>query len=139
MSSQVLKSCAIIALSVALLYSGVAWTMEACVRHDNHTNAATAQDHHSSQVSSKHTDGRDAAPVIHCASLNEQVGPAARIASTDIRRSDKGFALHAVSFLYTPSVARENVLWQEALFRRAFTTSLTNDLARHLFLSVLQI
>ena len=113
--------------------------MEACVHHDEHTDHALTQDHQSSQVSSKDTDAHDAVPVIHCASVSEQVGPAARVVSTEIRRSDKGVALHAVSFLYAPSAARENALWLEALFRKTFTTPLTNDLARHLFLSVLQI
>ena len=139
MSGRIGKFVAVSALSSALLYSGVAWSMEACVHHDHHRDRALAQDHHSSHVSSKGTDTHDAVPVIHCASLSEQVGPAARVASAEIRRSDKGFALHAVSFLYTPSAAGENALWLEALFRKTFTTSLTNDVARHLFLSVLQI
>lgn len=139
MKGQLLKFCAIIALSLALLYSGVAWAMEACVRHDEHTDHALTQDHHSFQVSLKGTDAHDAVPVIHCAFVNEQVGPAARVASAEIRRSDKGVTLHAVSFPYVLSAARPNTLWLDALFRKAVTISLPNDLARHLFLSVLQI
>ena len=139
MSAQLLKSCAVIALSVALLYSGVAWTMDACGHHDEHTDHALTQDHHSSQVSSKDTDTHGAVPVIHCASVNEQIGHAVRVASTEIRRSDIRAARHTVSSPYALRAARENALWLEALFRKTFTTSLTNDLARHLFLSVLQI
>jgi len=139
MSGQFLKSCATIGLSLALLYSGVAWAMEACVGHDEHTDHALTQDRHSSQVSSKDTDAHDAVPVIHCASVSEQMGPAALMASIEVRHSDKGIALDAVSFPYVLSAARPNTLWLDALFRKAVTISLPNDLARHLYLSVLQI
>ena len=139
MKGQLLKFCAIIALSLALLFSGVAWTMEACVHHDEHTDQALARNHHSSQVSSKNTDAHHAVPVIHCASVSEQMGPAALMASIEVRHSDKGIALDAVSFPYVLSAARPNTLWLDALFRKAVSISLPNDLARHLFLSVLQI
>jgi hypothetical protein len=67
------------------------------------------------------------------------VGPAARIASLEIPRSDKGVALHMLSFPDAVSAALKNNLWLDAVFRRIVTISLPIDLARHLFLSVLQI
>jgi hypothetical protein len=67
------------------------------------------------------------------------VGPAARIASAEIPRSDKGVAAAMVSFTYTVSATLRNDLWLDAVFRRIVTISLPIDRARHLFLSVLQI
>lgn len=84
-------------------------------------------------------DVHDEVPVIHCASLNEQVGPAVRVASTEIRHSDERIVLHAASFSRALFAARPNALWLEALFRKACGATLSSDLARHLFLSVLQI
>ena len=139
MSSQLLKPCAIVALSLALLYSGVAWTMETCAHHAEHTDHALTQDHHSFQVSSKNRDAHETVPVIHCTSLNEQVGPAVRIASTEIRRWDKSIALHAPSLSAAHFVPERRALWLEALFRNGLMLSLVDGLARHLFLSVLQI
>ena len=133
MSGQVVKLGAVIALSLALLYSGVAWAMEVCVGHDEHRDHVLTQNHHASQVSSKDTNAHDAVPVIHCVSLNEQIGHAVRVTSTEIRRSENGVAIHAASFSCTLFATRPNALWPEALFRKAHTSSLSSDLARHLF------
>jgi len=67
------------------------------------------------------------------------VGPAGRIASAEIPRSDKGVALDMVSFPYAVSATLRNDLWLEAVFKRIVTVSLPIDFARHLFLSVIQI
>jgi hypothetical protein len=61
------------------------------------------------------------------------------VASAEIRRADTVVTLDAGSFFYVPFAARKNALWLEALFRKTFTTSSTNGIARHLVLSVLQI
>jgi len=140
MSRQFLKACGILALSIALLYSGVAWTMEACMRHDGHSDHRVTEDHHNSEASSQHTHPEDqSVPIIRCAWVTQQVGPAARMASTDTPRSDKGGALHTVSLPDALSGVLRNDLWLEALFKRILTFSLPIDFARHLFLSVLQI
>ena len=140
MSRQFLKSCAILALSLALLYSGVAWTMEACRRHDGHSDHRVAQDHHNSEASSQHTHPEDqSVPVIHCTLLIHEVCPAAQVAATEIRLSDKDVGLPPASFPDEFSFVLKNVLWLEALFQRNVTFSLPNDPSRHLFLSILQI
>jgi hypothetical protein len=113
--------------------------MEACVGHGGHRGHPAVQDDHLPQFSLGHAQPHDSVPVIHCTSVSEQIGPAALMASIEVRHSDKGIALDAVSYPYVLSAARPNTLWLDALFRKAVTISLPNDLARHLYLSVLQI
>jgi hypothetical protein len=67
------------------------------------------------------------------------VGPAARLASAEIPRSDKGVAIYMVSLRDPVSAMLRNNLWLEAVFKRIVTVSVPIDLARHLFLSVFQI
>jgi hypothetical protein len=67
------------------------------------------------------------------------MGPVARIASAEILRLDKGAAAAMVSFPYTVSATLRNDLWLEAVFKRIVSVSLPIDLARRLFLSILQI
>jgi hypothetical protein len=139
MSGRVLKSCAVIALSLALLYSGAAWAVEACVRHGDHTDYAVAQDHDLPQVSLNRAHPHESVPVIHCTSASDQVGPAVRVASTEIRRSDKGVAFHAASLPGPHSAVLRNNLWLEAVFSKTAEFFLPIDLERRLFLSVFQI
>jgi hypothetical protein len=140
MSRQFLKPCGILALSIALLYSGVAWTMQACMRHDGHSDHRVTEDHHNSHVSSQHTHPEDqSVPVIHCTLLIHQVGPAVQVAAAEISRSNKSDALHMVSLPDAVSAVLRNNLWLEAVFKRIVTVSLPIDFARHLFLSILQI
>jgi hypothetical protein len=140
MSRQFLKPCGILALSIALLYSGVAWAFETCLRHEGHSHQATLEHHFEPQSPVSHADSPDSsAPTIRCAWATQQVGPAVRMASPDTSRSDRGVILHTVSFPDARSAVVRNALWLEALFKRMFTFSLPVDSARHLFLSVFQI
>jgi len=133
MSDRIVEFTAVIALSLALLYSGVAWTLEGCAWSGSYAEHAA----HLSHVSSTVAD--DDVPVVHCASINQQVGPAARVAPTEIRRLDKGIVLHPASVFSMLFASQPNALWREALFRKPRATSLSSDLARHLFLSILRI
>jgi hypothetical protein len=129
-----------ILLSLFLTYAGIAWALHACLRHDGHSDHSTFEnrsDFHA-QVVHDHSQA-PSLPRIHCTSVNHQVGPAARIASAEIPRSDRGVAVAMVSFPYTVSATLRNDLWLEAVFKRIVSFSLPIDLARHLFLSVLQI
>jgi hypothetical protein len=135
-----MRKLSAIFLSLFLTYAGVAWALEACLRHDGHSDHSTVEDHSDSHSSVGHDHSHDAAlPIIHCTSVDHQAGPAARIASAEIPRSDKGVALDIVSFPYVVSATLRNDLWLEAVFKRMFTFSLPIDLARHLLLSILQI
>jgi hypothetical protein len=127
-------------LSLFLTYAGVAWALEACLRHDGHSDHSTFENHSDSHSSVGDDHSPDPSlPIIHCTSVAHQVGPAARLASAEIPRSDKGVALDVVSYPYAVSATLRNDLWLEAVFKRIVTFSSPIDLARHLFLSILQI
>jgi len=134
------RKLSVVCLSLFLTYAGVAWALEACLRHDGHSDHSTFENHSDSHSSVGHDHSPDPSlPIIHCTSVTHQVGPAARIASAEIPRSDKGVALDMVSFPYAVSATLRNDLWLEAVFKRIVTFSSPIDLARHLFLSILQI
>jgi len=134
------RKLSVICLSLFLSYAGIAWALHACLRHDGHSDHSTFENRSDFHAQVGHDHSPDPSlPIIHCTSVTHQVGPAARIASTEIPCSDKGVALHLVSFPYTVSATLRNDLWLEAVFKRIVTFSLPIDLARHLFLSILQI
>lgn len=140
MTGRVVKSCVVIALCFAVLYAGVAWAMEGCLRHESDPEQFAMGDHHKSQTASEFNRSQDpSAPMIHCALVSEQVGPAARGASAEASRSDRGVARRAVSISLALSTVPRNDVWLEALFKRIVTFSRPADLARHLFLSVFRI
>ena len=134
------RRSSVILLSLFLTYAGVAWVFETCLRHDGHSDYATSEHHFDSQALVSHDDSRDSSvPVIHCTSVTQRVGPAARMASAEIPRLDKGVALHKVFLTDTvPAVLGKN-LWLEVVFKRIVAGSLPIDFARHLFLSVFRI
>ena|SRR2546425_3452930 len=130
----------IIFLSLLIGYAGVAWALDACLRHDGHADQASSKHHSDSQVLASRDDSRDpSVPVIHCILVSQQVGPAVRVASAEFPRSDKVIPLDIASLPGALSAVLSNDLWLKALFKRIVTFSLPNHLARHLFLSVLQI
>ena len=134
------RKLSVVFLSLFLTYAGVAWALEACLRHDGHSDHSTFENHSDSHSSVGHDHSQDPhLPIIHCNSVTHQVGPAARIASAEIPRSDKGVALDVVSYPYAVSATLRNDLWLEAVFKSIVTFSSPIDLARHLFLSILQI
>jgi len=134
------RKLSVVCLSLFLTYAGVAWALEACLRHDGHSDHSTFENHSDSHSSVGHDHSPDPSlPIIHCTSVTHQVGPAARIASAEIPRSDKGVALDVVSYPYAVSATLRNHLWLEAVFKSIVTFSSPIDLARHLFLSILQI
>jgi len=136
MINSFLKSCGILFLSVAFLYSGAS----TCLGHDGHSDHETAARHTDTDGLVTHNDSHEpTVPVIHCPSQNPEVGPAAQIASTTIPRPDKASALHISYLSDAASAALKNDLWLDAVFRRIVTFPSPIGLARHLFLSVLQI
>jgi hypothetical protein len=140
MNRQILKSSVAVGLTFFLLYSGVAWAMAACLRSHGHSQDLAIDDHHKSQTAFESNHPQEpSVPVIHCMPMSEEVGPAARFASAEIRRSEKGVSLDTASPCDALSAVLRNDLWLEALFKRIFAFSLPIDLSRHLFLSVLRI
>ncbi len=135
-----MRRIAILLFLLLFSYTGVAWALEACLGHERHSDHATTEHRIESDALMTHNDSREpTVPVIHCTSQNQEVGPAIRIASTAIPRSDKASPLHIASLSDVISVALRNDLWLNAVFRRIVTISLPADRARHLFLSVLQV
>jgi len=135
-----MKSASILILSVLFLYAGVAWALEACLQHDGYSRHAATEHHLDSHgVSSQDNSIDPVVPIFHCTSVNEQVGPGLRVASPEIPRSDKGLALHAAFLPDAAAALLRNDLWLEAFFRQILTFSRPIDVARHLFLSILQI
>jgi hypothetical protein len=140
MLASVRRSSVIFFLSLFLTYAGVASAFETCLRHDGHSDHATSKHRFDPQALVSHDESQDPSiPVIHCTSVTQRLGPAARMASAEIFRSDKSVALHMVSLPDTVSAVLRKDLWLEAVFKRIVAVSLPIDFARHLFLSVLRI
>jgi hypothetical protein len=123
-----------------IIYAGAAQALGACLSQDAHSDHHLGADHSDSGISA--TDDHSPSPswpVIHCPTVEQPLGPALQVASVNLKRFDLVTSVHA-SFVSEPvSPASGNSLWREALFKRSLAFSLPNDLARHLFLSILQI
>jgi hypothetical protein len=127
-----------------LVYAGAAQALVACLGHEGHSDhhfEGHLEGHHSdSGMSATHDHSQTPSwPIIHCTTTEQRLGPALQVASAKLSRLDQVTSVHP-SFLPEPtSPPFNNSLWQEALFKRILAFSLPNDLARHLFLSILQI
>jgi hypothetical protein len=128
------------------LLSGPISAWAECFRH-SHGIVEEQQHHHhfnghhfDSGISATHDHSRSPSwPIIHCPTAEQRLGPALQVVSPNLNRFDLITSVHA-SFIPEPaSPASRNSLWLEALFKRILAFSLPNDLARHLFLSILQI
>ena len=146
MTGRIFKSCAIIVLAIALLYSGVAWAIDNCLREDGHSHRSAVENHHGQghghdHASSKnHQDSQQGpAPIIHCRSLFNHVGPGVVVTSFRLGSDGKIVALHASLIPEAGSQEAGNNLWLNSLFRRILTFSLPFARPRYLFLSVLQV
>jgi hypothetical protein len=140
-SSYPMRKITAILFSFFLVYAGAAEALKGCLTHEDHSDHLHLEGHHSdSGLSVTHDHSRSPSlPIIHCATMEQRLGPGLHVASAKLIRLDQITSIH-VSFLREPaSPVSRNSLWREALFKRILTFSLPNDLARHLFLSVLQI
>jgi hypothetical protein len=118
-----------------LVYAGAAHALKACLGHDGHS------DHHfDSGISAPDDHSQSPSwPIIHCPTVEQRLGPALHVASANLNRFDQVTFVHASVLPGPASPAFGNSLWREALFKRILTFPLPHDLARHLFLSILQI
>jgi len=135
MPRRIFEFCLVIAVSIAVVHSGVAWALAKCARDDGHSNHAASEHPHDLQAPANDSDSETSkAPVIHCATVTAQIGPATPAAASRLARSDDSVPLQA--FLVPRAVStplRNNV------GLKILTFSLPAALPRHLFLSVLQI
>jgi hypothetical protein len=130
---------------IFFLLSGPTSAWADCFRHSHGT--VEEQHHHhfeghhfDSGISATHDHSRSPSwPIIHCPTTEQRLGPALQVALPNLNRFDLVTSVHACFLPESASPASRNSLWLEALFKRILTFSLPNDLARHLFLSILQI
>lgn len=135
-----MKRIWILVLSLLLLYGGVAWAVGACLQDDRHVDHTPSGHHSNLPVLGSHVDSQDSSvPAIHCAPVSQPVGPAARVASPEIPRSNKSVALHAELLPGALSTALEKGLWSESLFKKLVMFSSPIEPERYLFLSVFRI
>jgi hypothetical protein len=130
-----------ILFSFFLVYAGAAEALKGCLTHEDHSDHLHLEGHHSdSGISVTHDHPRSPSwPIIHCTTIEQGLGPGLHVASANLNRLDQITSVHASSLGEAVSPISRNNIWREALFKRILTFSLPNDLARHLFLSVLQI
>jgi hypothetical protein len=135
-----MKRIAAIALSFFFLYAGAVQALTACLHHHSQLDHA-AEDHHSdSRALASHNDSQNPSrSIIHCPSVKNRSGPAVVVALAKLSRLDEITFVHASFLPETAASVFGDSPWLQALFRRILTFSLPNDIARHLFLSVLQI
>ena len=139
MSLRALKISALLALSIALMYSGVAWAIDNCLRETGHSHGAEAEHDHAQQHSD-HSHSQDASqPIIHCTSLLPELGPSAVVKSFTLFETGKALPLYVISTFEAFSPLLSDSAWLQALFKRTLTFSLRFDRTRHLSLSILQI
>ena len=139
MGTRVLKISAVLVLSIALMYSGVAWAIDNCLRGTGHSHDAGGEHDHAQQHSDDPPSQDASDPIIHCTRLFPEAGPAAVVKSFTLGDAGKILPLYVAPGLGAISqLARTNV-WLQALFKRTLIFSSPFDRTRHLFLSVLQI
>jgi hypothetical protein len=130
-----------ILFSFFLVYAGAAEALKGCLTHEDHSDHLHLEGHHSDSgisVTRDHSQS-PSSPIVLCATMEQRLGPALQVASASFSRLDQIASVHASFLPESVSPTSRNNLWREALFKRVLTFSLPNDLARHLFLSVLQI
>jgi hypothetical protein len=114
--------------------------LKGCLSHDGHSDHHFEGHHFDSGISATHDHSQSpSSPIIHCPTAEQRLGPALQVDSAKLSRFDLITSAHAFFLPEPASPVSRNSLWREALFKRILAFSLPNDLARHLFLSILQI
>jgi hypothetical protein len=123
-----------------LIYAGAAHALIACLSHEGHSDHHFEGHRFDAGISVTHNHSQNPAwPIIHCPTAEQRLGPALHVASPNFNRFDLVTSVHPSLLPELASPVSRNSLWLEALFKRILAFSLPNDLARHLFLSILQI
>jgi len=135
-----MKRIALILFSLVLIYGGVAWALEKCLRHDDqHEHSSEARDSHS-RGSTLVSDSRESSrPIVHCPTAEMRIGPAAQSGSAHLNRGHRTTTVHAPLFYQPVAPAFRNYLWLDAVFRGISAFSHPDNLGLHLLFSVLQI
>src|SRR5262245_49887659 len=118
-----MRKITVILFSFFLVYAGVAEAFKDCLTHeDNSDHHHSEADHDDSGISLTHDHSQSPSlPIIHCATMEQRLGPGLHIASAKLIRLDQITFIH-VSFLREPaSPVSRNSLWREVLFKIALT------------------
>ena len=145
MKASFLKSLGIVSLSVLLLCSGVAWTLENCLEDSeaddraghNETSITTEPAVPSLAVSLN----RDRHPfaTIHCVVSHYQIGPMVQVSSGSSLTPSRDLLSKISLTGGSVMVGKTNSLWLHALFEWYARLSSSSGVSRHLFLSVFRI
>ena len=140
MTRKLLTSSAVLLLTIGLLYSGVAWVLETCSLHGQHTDHTSFGDPYHAEVQPEHAHTSDeSVPIIHCTSLLDQLLVSALGTSVSLIKQTKRFPVYAFPIPEATSPESKNHLWLEAIFKKILAFSSPIDSSRHLFLSVFRI
>ena len=130
---------AAIVLSIALMYSGVAWAIDNCLSEHAHAAEDVAGHHHDEHDREDNRDSHHSSnPIVHCSSLFHHPGPSTIVPSFNLSKSGKALPLYFSSILDILAPQTKTNLWLQSLFERNLTVPFPTD-RPHLFLSVLQI
>ena len=135
-----MKRIALILFSLVLIYGGVAWALEKCLRHDDqHEHSSEARDSHS-RGSTLVSDSRESSrPIVHCPTAEMRIGPAAQSGSAHLNREHRVTTVQAPLFYQPASPTFGNGLTLDAVFRRDLAFFHPDELGLHFLFSVLQI
>ena len=139
--TSVLKIFAVLALSIALMYSGVAWAIDNCLRDAGHSHDDAGAEHdHAPHHSDHNRPSRDSSdPILHCTSLFPETVPATVVKAFTLAEAGKVLPLYIAADLGAITQSGHTNAWLQALFKRTLTFSSLFDRTRYLSLSVLQI
>jgi hypothetical protein len=139
--SASMKRIAAILFSLVVVYGGVAWALEKCLRHDHHHEDSIETPYRSHSHGGTSLDrSRDSSwPVIHCPPPQTQIGPAAQSGSIQLNRVLRVSTLDADPLYKPESLTFRRGLWLDAVFRRMPIFVCPPDLGSHLFFSILLI
>jgi len=147
MKTSFLKSLGIVSLSLLLLHSGIAWTLENCLEDSDAEERAgysetstTPPEPAVPSLTSPLNYPRYPITIIHCPVSHYEIGPMVQTPSgSRLAPSEKSVLLKTSLARESEGTSETNSLWSRALFEWFLWFPSQSGLSRHLFLSVFRI
>ena len=150
MKAPFLKSLGMVSLSVLLLYSGIAWTLENCLEDGDEDHERTGYsetsitrvDPGSPLLFSSSNPASHPIAIMHCLVSHYEIGPMAGVSEFRLTPSQESVLLKAFKASVAggwATSAKADSLWLRALFEWFASVYSFGDVSRHLFLSVFRI
>lgn len=149
MKASFLKSLGTVSLSVLLLYSGVAWTLENCLEALEDSEAHERAGYSETSVTSPEpavpssavslNPDRHPFATIHCIVSHYQTGPMVQVSSGSSLTAPRDLVSKISLAGGSVIVGKTNSFWLHALFEWYARLSSSSGVSRHLFLSVFRI